>query len=258
MLARRYDALLLDLDGTLYRGEQPVPHAAGALARLRELGIPICFVTNNSARTPDQVAAHLARVGVSAAPAEVVTSGWATARLLRERGVEAAFVIGEEGLRDALAVEGIRVHGGRPDRADVVVVGLDRTVDYAKLTTASLLVERGASLIATNADASFPEADGFWPGAGALLAAIEVTTGIRGEVVGKPHTPLLLAALARAGGSHPLVVGDRLDTDIAAACAAGWDSLLVLTGVSSREDIETTEFAPTYVADDLRALVRPE
>ena len=255
MIVDRYDAFLFDLDGVMYRGAEPVPRAAESLARLRALGKGIAFVTNNSGHTPGAVAEHLRSVGVHADADEVETSALTTATLLVERGVARAFVVGEAGLIDALTAAGVQVLDGEPDIADAVVVGWDRTADYAKLRTASVLVQRGAALIATNPDGSFPAADGTrWPGAGALLAAIETTTELRGEVVGKPHAPLLLAALARAGGGRPLLVGDRLDTDIAGAAGLGWDSMLVLTGIASREDAAASRVRPTYVADDLRAL----
>ncbi|MEA2521392.1 MAG: hypothetical protein QOI81_1038, partial [Actinomycetota bacterium] len=148
----------------------------------------------------------------------------------------------------------LRVVGAAEPEADVVVVGFDRGVDYARLRRACLLVERGAALVATNADASFPAADGLWPGAGALLAVVETTTGRTAEVIGKPASPLLEAARARGGGGTPLVVGDRLDTDIAGADGLGWDSLLVLTGVASRRDLGPEGPQPTFVAEDLGAL----
>ncbi len=134
-------------------------------------------------------------------------------------------------------------------------MGWDRQADYAKLRTASLLVERGAWLVATNADASYPAPDGRWPGAGALLAAIETTTGIRAEIVGKPHPPILRSALARAGGGRPLLIGDRLETDIAGAAGLGWDSLLVLTGItpSRRTWSDRRSHRPSW-ATDLSAL----
>ncbi|MGH2631141.1 MAG: HAD-IIA family hydrolase, partial [Actinomycetota bacterium] len=166
-----------------------------------------------------------------------------------------AFVVGEEGIRTALTEAGVAVADGEPARVDAVVVGWDRGADYASLRTASVLVQRGAALVATNPDASFPAADGTnWPGAGALLAVVETTTGVRGEVVGKPNPPVLLAALDRAGGGRPLVIGDRLDTDIAGASACGWDSLLVLTGISTREEAEHGPITPTFVGDDLSVL----
>jgi glycerol 3-phosphatase-2 len=259
MIADRYDAYLFDLDGVLYRGPKPVPGAADAVTRLRELGKGIAFITNNSSRAPAAVAQHLVSVGVEASTEEVETSALATGLLLADRGLRTAFVVGEDGLRGALAAHGIVSVDGEPSAVDVVVVGLDRRATYETLRTASVLVERGAPLVASNADGSFPAEDGLaWPGAGALLAVIETTTGVTAEVVGKPHAPIFHAALARAGGGRPLVIGDRLDTDIAGANAVGWDSMLVLTGISTREDVRRATFAPTYVADNLRVLVEPD
>jgi glycerol 3-phosphatase-2 len=261
VIVDRYDAFLFDLDGVLYRGSEPIPAAAEALEGIRRRGKRVAFMTNNSARTPDEVAAHLASVGVAAAVEEVETSALATARLLTDRGVGSAFVLGERGLTTALRDASIALVDdatAKEDAADAVVVGLDRGLTYDRLRDAAVLVAAGASFVASNADASFPAEDGVaWPGAGAIVAAIETTTGVRADVVGKPHAPLLRAALARAGGGVPLVIGDRLDTDIAGAAGLGWDSLLVLTGISTRADVDhqPTSLRPTYVAEDLRVLV---
>ena len=255
-LADRYEAFLFDLDGVVYRGPAAIPEAPGSIRRLREMGKRIAFVTNNSARTPEDVAAALRRVGVPADPAEVETSALTTATVLAARGVRQAFVVGEEGIRRALLEHGIAIVGEDATAVDAVVVGWDRGVDYAKLRTASLLVERGAALVATNADASFPSTDGDWPGAGAILAAIETTTGVKAEVIGKPHPPVLLAAWKRVGEARPLLIGDRLETDIEGAAGVGWDSFLVLTGISTREDIARATAAPTYVGEDLSYLFR--
>jgi HAD superfamily hydrolase (TIGR01450 family) len=256
VLADPYDAILLDLDGVLYRWPEPIPGAADAVAALRNAGKRIAFVTNNSSRTPAQVAERLAAAGVDAKADEVVTSALATAAILLERGIGSAFVIGEDGLLGALADVGIRVVDASSSEVDAVVVGFDRGADYGKLRDASVLVQRGAALVASNADASFPAPGGeSWPGAGALLAAIETTTGTRGEAFGKPEAPLFQRALASAGGGRPLVVGDRLDTDIAGASRLGWDSALVLTGDARREDLEGTRWTPTFVVDDLSGLV---
>lgn len=257
MLADAYDSFLFDLDGVLYRGNEVVPGAPGAVARLRAMGKGVAFVTNNSGRTPAAVAAKLTDLGIAAGADEVETSALTTASLLATRGVSEAFVVGEEGIRQALRNEGIALVEEDVERVEVVVVGWDRSADYAKLRTASLLVQRGAALVATNADASYPASDGNWPGAGALLAAIETTTGVRAEVVGKPHPPILAAALHRAGGGRPLLVGDRLDTDIAGATGMGWESMLVLTGISSRDDAAASPVEPTFVAQDLSALFAP-
>jgi HAD superfamily hydrolase (TIGR01457 family) len=258
MLASRYDALLFDLDGVLYRGDEPVPHAAASMETVRASGLSVVFLTNNSSRTPDQVAAKLDGVGIAADPAEVVTSALATADLLAARGGGTAFVIGQDGIRTALAEAGLRIVDGEPDRVDHVVVGVDLDATYAKLRTACVLVQRGAHLIATNPDRSFPAPGALWPGAGALLAVITETTGASAEVVGKPYPPLFEVAAARAGARRPLVIGDRIDTDIAGAVALGWDSLLVLTGVSTRDEAASSSVRPTYVAEDLRALVEDQ
>ncbi|HZP90268.1 MAG TPA: HAD-IIA family hydrolase [Actinomycetota bacterium] len=254
-LAERYDCFLLDLDGVVYRGDRPVEGAPEAVARLRAAGRRVVFVTNNSSLTPPQVAEKLGRVGVPASPVEVVTSALATADLLASRHERSAFVIGEDGIREALAEAGIEVLDGEPERVDSVVIGWDREVDYAKLRTASILVQRGAALVATNADISYPAPDGLlWPGAGAILLVVTTTTGVQAEVVGKPGTQLFEAGLRRAGGGRPLVVGDRIDTDVAGAAALGWDSLLVLTGISPGSDLESSDVRPTYVARDLAGL----
>jgi glycerol-1-phosphatase len=255
MLAGRYDSFLMDLDGVVYIGAEPVAHAADSIAELRRLGKGLAFVTNNCSRTGPEVADHLASVGVQASADEIVTSGEVTAEVLSARQVRTAFVVGETGIREALADVGIEILDGSPERVEAVVVGWDRGVDYWKLKTASVLIERGASFVATNPDVSFPGPDQErWPGAGALIAAIEVTTGRRAEVIGKPEPPLLLAALSRAGGGEPLFIGDRIDTDIAGAVGLGWDSVLVLTGITSATEAAAADPRPTYVADDLSAL----
>jgi glycerol-1-phosphatase len=255
MLAERYDCILFDLDGVLYRGEEAVPSAPPTLAELRRRGVRPVFLTNNSSRTPLQVAEKLQGIEIEAEPGEVVTSALATAELLAERGGGHAFVIGQDGVREALTDAGIAILDGEPEEADLVVVGYDGAATYGSLKRASLLVQRGARLVATNADGSYPAADGLWPGAGALLAVITTTTGAEPEIVGKPFAPLFEAGRRRGGGGRPLVVGDRLDTDIDGAARLGWDSMLVLTGVSGREDVERLGIAPTVIAEDVSALL---
>jgi HAD superfamily hydrolase (TIGR01450 family) len=256
VLAALYDAILLDLDGVLYRWPEPIPGAAEAVAALRAASKGVAFVTNNASRTPEEVAERLGSVGVRAEPTEVVTSALATATALSARGVRSAFVVGEGGLIVALEDEGIRAVDASDEDVGAVVVGFDRGVTYTKLKDASLLVARGVPLIASNADASFPAPGGeAWPGAGALVAAIETTTGATAELIGKPEAPLLQLALEVAGGGRPLVVGDRLDTDVAGALRLGWDSALVLTGVARREDVARSEWQPTFVVDGVADLV---
>jgi glycerol-1-phosphatase len=260
VLADRYRAILLDLDGVVYRGDRPVPRAAEAISELRRAGIRVVFLTNNSARTPERVAERLRALGVAASPDEVVTSAQATASLVaREAGGDGrtAFVIGEEGVRSALGEAGIEVLDGQPDRVGFVVVGWDRWVDYDKLRTASVLVGRGARLVATNQDASYPAPGGdLWPGAGALVAAVETASGSRALVVGKPGRPLFDEALERAGTRRALMVGDRVETDVAGADAAGIDSALVLTGASRRADLLDLDAQPVAILRTLDGLLQ--
>src|SRR6266550_701166 len=256
MIADRYDAFLFDLDGVLYRGAEPIDGAAETLATLRSLGKGLAFLTNNSSRTPEASGAHLTGMGSGAAPEEIETSALATATLLGGRAVASAYVLGEEGLRTALVAAGLTLVDTSAADAEAVVVGWDRGFDYAGLAAASVLIQRGASLVASNADASYPVEDGLvLPGAGAILATIQTATGVSAEVIGKPNAPIFRAALDRAGGGRPLVIGDRLDTDIEGARRLGWDSLLVLTGITSRADLGAATVTPTYVAERLGELV---
>jgi HAD superfamily hydrolase (TIGR01450 family) len=254
MIAADFDAFLFDLDGVLFRGHEPIAGAAEAVARLRTMGKRLAFVTNNSARTPDDVAAHLARVGVDARPSEVETSALTTASYAADAGIRTAVVIGSRGLREALAGAGVRIEEDAGP-VDAAIVGWDPEARYDDLRRAAVAVQRGAAFIASNPDTSYPAPDGTrWPGAGALAAAVTATTGVEATVIGKPNGPILLAALARAGGGDPLLIGDRLDTDVEGARRLGWPSMLVLTGISTREDVRAAGFSPTYVVDDLGAL----
>jgi HAD superfamily hydrolase (TIGR01450 family) len=257
-LVDSFGAVLFDLDGVLYRGPETVAGAPEAVAEIRRRGIPVAFVTNNSSRTPEQVATKLAGHGIVAGPEEVVTSAMAATDLLGDAAGRIAFVVGEAGIREALRGAGFELAPDDAERADLVVVGVDSEATYARLRTAALLVQRGARLVATNTDPSYPAPDGLWPGAGALLAAITTTLG-RGpdDVAGKPHPPLLRSALARSGGHTPLVVGDRLDTDIDGAAAVGWDSLMALTGVSTERDLLGAPNLPGHLGANLEALFRP-
>ena len=258
MLAERYDAILIDLDGVVYRGDEIIPGVPEALTYLQRKGIWPVFLTNNSSLTPGQVADKLLQLGLPVAPERILTSALATASMLRKeaRPGATAFVIGEAGIRAALREAEIEVVDGDPRVTDLVVVGWDRSVDYTKLRNAALLVQRGARLVATNADPSYPAPDGLWPGAGALLAAVTTATGAVPTVVGKPHAPMFRAAAEVAGGHSPLVVGDRLDTDIDGATAMGWDSLLVLSGAATPADLCRSDRLPTYVAPDLSGLLQ--
>jgi glycerol-1-phosphatase len=255
--AERYEAFLLDLDGVLYRGRDPVPGAAETLVTLREMGKRLAFMTNNSWRTPVQVAEKLQGMGIPAEPHEVVTSGQATAGVLaREAAGATAYVLGGDGVRSALAEAGIEPVDGVPERVDYVVVGWDGDLTYERLRMATVLVGRGARLVATNDDASYPAPGGeLWPGAGAILAAVETGSGRQAVVIGKPHRPLFDLAIERAGSREALVVGDRLETDIEGGAAAGLDSALVLTGASTPADLLDVDAVPTAILRDLPDLL---
>jgi HAD superfamily hydrolase (TIGR01450 family) len=255
-LVEPYGCVLLDLDGTLFEGEAVVPGAPAVIEQLRAIGKRPVFMTNNSSRTAVAVADKLSLMGFSASPDEVVTSAGVTAALLGSRGMRTAFVVGESGIRESLGDQGIKLVGAN-GQADCVVVGWDRGATYERLRDACVHVQRGAHLVATNPDPAFPAGDALWPGAGALLAVITTTTGAHAEVVGKPFPAIFEASRAAAGDGRPLVVGDRLDTDIAGAVGLGWDSLLVLSGITSRALLERSKVRPTFVGEDVSALLEP-
>jgi glycerol 3-phosphatase-2 len=247
----------------VFRGNVAIDGAGEAIDELRRRGRRVVFITNNSARTPAAVAKALGSLGISASPDEVVTSAQATVPLLRTLIGEggAVFVIGEEGVRAALDEGGMKVLDGQPDRADAVVVGWDRGADYDALRMASVLVQRGARLVATNTDASYPAAGGeLWPGAGALLAAVETTTGVKAAVAGKPRRHLFDVAVERVGTRQALVVGDRIETDVAGAAAAGLDSVLVLSGAARASELLDHDALPVAVLEDVTQLLekRPD
>ena len=210
------------------------------------------FVTNNASATPAQIVAELADVDVPATPGQIVTSAMAAAALL-DPGTR-CLVIGMDGLRAALDDRRCLIVTD-PRDADAVVVGFDRRFTWEALRDANAAIRNGARFIATNTDATFPAADGIWPGNGAVVAAIATATGTQPEVAGKPHTPLLEAAAARAGRTPVLMVGDRFETDIAGAAALGWDTALVLTGITAEAEVAGLSPAPTYVLRGLAQLL---
>ncbi len=259
-LFEKYRGFIIDLDGVLYLLDTPVPGSAETVSRLSELGLRFVFLTNNSASTPGQYVEKLARFGVSVEPSQVVASSHAVARHLDDsydtRG-RTAFVIGEDGLRGEIDARGMRVLEGADARAaEFVFVGWDRTFDFEKLKTAVIAIRAGAVYIATNVDATYPTPEGLWPGAGSIVAAVTAGAGREPYVAGKPNPLIVEIALERMGleASEALLIGDRLDTDIKAGQLAGVDTMLVLTGVSSREEIGTSGIRPTHVRDDLAAL----
>jgi HAD superfamily hydrolase (TIGR01450 family) len=260
-LSESYDVGLLDLDGVVYLGSSAVPGAADALEKARRAGMRLAFVTNNASRSPSTIAAQLVGLGVPATPAEVVTSAHAAARLIAERLPPGSpvLVVGGIGLRIALRERGLRPVSTAADRPAAVVQGYGPDIGYGLLAEGGLAVRAGAWFVASNVDVTLPTARGQQPGNGSLVQVIATATGQQPVVAGKPEPPLHAEAVARSGATRPLVVGDRLDTDIEGAVRAGADSLLVLTGVSGPADVVLAppRQRPAYLAHDLTGLLEP-
>lgn len=259
-LCEAYDAALLDLDGVLYLGPEPVRHARESVVGARRAGMRAAFVTNNASRLPEVVAEHLRDLGVDAEPHDVVTSGQAAARLLAEQLPPGSrvLVLGTDALSELVAARGLRPVRSAP--AAAVVQGFAVTTCWSDLAEASVVIRAGVPWVAGNADATYPTTRGPLPGNGALVAALQLATGRAPVVVGKPEPALHRESVERVGATRPLVVGDRLDTDVLGAVRTGSDSLLVLTGVTSREELLAAPegMRPTYVGHDLRALLAPQ
>jgi glycerol-1-phosphatase len=257
-LVERYDLMLVDLDGVAYLGDRPIDGAAEALSAARAAGVGLVFVTNNASRPPGVVAEQLSGMGVAAEPVEVMTSSIAAARELAGRLAPgtAVLVVGGEGVRDAVLDAGLRPVFRADQRPAAVLQGFGPEVGWAELAEASVALRAGAEWIATNTDATLPSPRGPLPGNGSLVAALITATGRQPEVIGKPAPALFTAALNAAEGTRPLVVGDRLDTDIAGARAAALPSLMVLTGVSTARDAvyASPPERPDFIGHDLRAL----
>jgi len=249
---------LFDLDGTIYLGERLIPGADAVIAGLRAAGRRVAFLSNKPLYTRADYAAKLAHLGIPAQPDDVITSSLALVRHLARLDPGApVFVIGEPPLRAELAAHGFEVRAD--DRARWVVIAFDRTFDYAKLNTALQAVRGGARLIATNPDRTCPTEAGEIPDCAGMIAAVEAVTDRRVEViVGKPSPIILETALARLGveARDAVMVGDRLETDIAMGRRLGLATVLVLSGVTRREDPRIPEFAPDLVLPSVRDLVR--
>lgn len=259
MISPSFDGLVCDLDGVVYRGSEAIPGSVEAIARLRERGARILFCTNNSRATVEQYVTKLGDMGIDIGPGDILTSALVTAEVLKERGFpgKTAIVVGGDGIRSALSDVCISVKDDPSVTvSDLVVVGWAPDFTYEDMKRASIAVRRGAVLVATNDDASFPAEDALWPGAGAILSSIETASGARAEVMGKPHPPMMAAAARRLEGcANIAVVGDRPDTDLAGGRARGWSTILVLSGVTTREQAELLDPAPDAVLGSLEELV---
>jgi HAD superfamily hydrolase (TIGR01450 family) len=259
-LAELYDAALFDLDGVLYLGGSPVPHAADSVRSALAAGMRPAYVTNNASRRPQVVAEHLRRLGIPAEDDDVVTSAQAAARWLAERLAPgtAVLVLGTEDLADIVREAGLLPVRTADERPAAVVQGLSMTTGWAELAEAAVALRAGALWVAGNADSTYPSPRGPLPGNGAFVAALATASGRQPVVVGKPEPELHRESVQRVGATRPLVVGDRLDTDVLGAVRGGADSLLVLTGVVDLPALLAAPRGsrPTYVSADLRGLLR--
>lgn len=257
-LAEDYDLAMLDLDGVVYVSGEAVAGAPVHLDAARRAGLRLAFITNNASRPPQVVSEHLTRLGVQAGPDDVVTSAQAAARLLRDKLGPGARVVmlGADGLQQALEAEGL-VPVGVEDGAEALATGYGPEVLWRDIMRAAVRVRDGLWWVASNTDMSIPTAYGTAPGHGVLVDTLRRFTGVEPVVAGKPARPLLDETVRRVGGRRPLMVGDRLDTDIEGAHNAGIDSLLVLTGVTGLAELVEAppHLRPTYVAPDLAGLL---
>ena len=256
-----YDGVLFDLDGVIYLGPIAVPGAAEGIALLHSRGIKIGYVTNNAARPPEVVAEHLVELGIDATAADVVTSAQAAAHLVLNRfGVGArVLLVGGEGVADAVAEARLVGVRSADDDPAAVIQGYGFDLAWRELNEAAIAIQRGAYWVATNTDPIRPTDRGLVPGNGAAVAAVRLTVDRDPEVAGKPYRPLLDDTVERLGVARPLFVGDRLDTDIGGAVNAGLHSMLVLSGSHGPRDLLLAPPGrrPTYLGQDLRALLRP-
>lgn len=272
-LADRFDGLLIDLDGVVWIGREPVPGSPQALRALLEAGKRVVFVTNNPGRLPQAYGERLRDLGVEVGPEQIVTAGMVVARLAGETAAAAggtAFVIGAGPLKEMVAATGTRLlEGDEAEGADVVVVSGHKGFDYGELKTAKFALDGGARLFATSHDPTMPYPGGELPGTGAVLAAIEVASGKQATIAGKPERHLFEMAIEAVRGSFRTdevqkeprdwrlaMVGDRISSDIDGGREAGLETVLVLSGTTTREQADAADPGPDYVLDDLAALLQ--
>ena len=260
-------ALIVDMDGVLWHGERPQPGLIQFFQTLRAHRIRFILATNNASSTQDQYVLKLAKLGVDVKPEEILTSAMATAFYLAERMDPAStrvFVVGEDGAKKPLVERGFKLTGlyeinnaDNPRQgADVVVCGKDQTLTWDKLSTATLNIRAGAKFVGTNADTTLPTEHGITLGNGAILAALESATGVSPLVIGKPEPIMYQQAMSILGteAAETVAIGDRLETDILGAARAGIRSILVLSGISTEEDLKTAGYHPTWVLPDIRSV----
>lgn len=261
-LSSTYDVAVLDLDGVVYVGPHAIEGAPEALNRAQSGGMHLAFVTNNAARPPETVGEHLRELGVDARDEDVVTSAQAAARLLAAQlpSGSKVFLLGGVGLEEALLERGLVPVTEPSDEVAAVVQGFGPDLLWKQVMQGAALVRSGLPWVASNTDMTIPTASGVGPGNGALVRLVSEFAEREPQVAGKPMAPLFEETLTRVGGARPLVIGDRLDTDIEGAVTMGWDSLLVLTGVTGLEELVRAgkQERPTYISPDLAALAEPQ
>lgn len=260
MIPTNIKSLILDMDGVIWKSDAPIGDLPAIFKRIRERGLKFVFATNNGTKTPEEYQRKLADLGVEIEAAQVVTSAMGIAFLLAQkhpRGTK-IFMIGEEGIRSALEEKGFEILGvDRASEAEAVVMGIDRGINFQKIAEATLLVRAGRPFYTTNTDRTFPTPRGEIPGSGAWLSIITTATGIQPTMAGKPFPYLMELSLERLGTrkEETLVVGDRLETDIAAGQSVGCPTALVLSGVSTKQEAEAWNPAPDMIAESLNELI---
>jgi 4-nitrophenyl phosphatase len=260
MLPTKIKALVLDMDGVIWQSDTPIGDLSSIFARIEERGLKYVFATNNGTKTPGEYQSKLADLGVRVDESRIVTSAMGAAHMLAQKfppGTK-GYMIGEAGIREALVEKGFNmVAAENAQEADFFVMGIDRDITFDKMREATLLVRRGIPFYATNPDKTFPTPRGEIPGAGAWISVVTTATNIEPIYAGKPLPFMMELSLERLGTKkeETLVVGDRLETDIAAGQAVGCPCALVLSGVSTREQAETWIPQIDIIADDLSSLI---
>jgi 4-nitrophenyl phosphatase len=249
-------ALILDMDGVLWRDTEPIGDLPALFNEIELLGWKTVYVTNNATRSVSQYAEKLSSFGINAVQEQIINSGLATAMYLKERHPTGGpvYIIGEEGLFDSLEEHGFWQSTEAPL---AVIASLDRELTYEKLKVGSTFIRSGVTFLGTNPDPSLPTPGGYIPGTGSILAALEAATGIKPIIMGKPSPTMYQIALTslRIEPEHALVVGDQMPTDIAAGIEAGCLTALVLTGVSDEKTPNSYKYKPNFIAPSLSHLI---
>ncbi|WP_280769402.1 TIGR01457 family HAD-type hydrolase [Salipaludibacillus daqingensis] len=248
---KSYQGYLIDLDGTMYRGEEKIDAASRFVKRLEQQKLPYLFVTNNSSRTPKEVADKLVSMDIPATEKHVFTTSMATAQYIDQSyGKANVYMIGEQGLEEALKNQGLQLN---EKEIDVVVMGIDRSINYEKLSRACLAVRNGAAFLSTNGDVAIPTERGLLPGNGSLTSVVHVSTGVEPTFIGKPESVIVDQALEVLGTKleETVMVGDNYQTDILAGIRANMDTIIVHTGVTSEEQLKNEEIQPTWSIQSL-------